>query len=252
MSAFGAASKLPVTLTGVGPTVTFVDSMFEIHELVAMAAPDETKTINSQIGTILRIFFLKILVAKIFPPPSYRPMSANTLLSIKTVFGNTEQVLYTHCTHFLLRACSLRKKPVRLTLLLVGLILLAGLFLSTLQAKVTEQPTQPIKISYKLNFGNVGIEVLDTVSIAWTNTNSKQSYTGHFQLILEDGKTIANSAVTITYKNSVLVGQKSNNQLIFTLPSQVFSAGKSGTTNFELTYNTMGNYKWSISVISSN
>jgi hypothetical protein len=80
------------------------------------------------------------------------------------------------------------------------------------------------------------------------HSNNKQNFNGYFQITVEGNKAIANSAVTITYKNTILVGVKTGNQLVFNLPLQVFAAGKSGTINLDVVYHTMGNYKWNIAV----
>jgi hypothetical protein len=87
-----------------------------------------------------------------------------------------------------------------------------------------------------------------TSTISWTNTDTHQSLDGSVQFTVSSKKSLDSSAVTLFFQNRLVVPQKSGNTLVFTLPSQSFLAGASGTFSFDIIYHKPSMYSWQIVV----
>jgi hypothetical protein len=87
-----------------------------------------------------------------------------------------------------------------------------------------------------------------TSVISWTNTDTRQSIIGSVQFTVSSKKSLDPSTVTFLFQDKLIVPQKYGNALVFTLPSQSFLAGATGTFSFKIIYHNPLTYNWQIVV----
>ncbi len=136
-------------------------------------------------------------------------------------------------------------------MLVLTVIVVLGVSIATGISAAKQNNPKPLSISFATPLPQTAYSQIDyQAKIAWTNPNSGVTITGSLLFTVANNNGKINTAdITVSYKGLAIRPQQSANTLLFYIPQQSFSAGKSGNFIVTVTYNTVGSYKWQIGVV---